>query len=510
VTDFSMQKKLVVVGAGSAGSVIAARIVERGHEVVLIEAGPDYADIARLPPDLVDGGRNSMVHHDWGYRHRPTLGQVVFPLPRGRVVGGSSAVNTCIALRGQPADYDEWAALGLDEWSFEKCLPAFKRLENDLDFGGEWHGQEGPLPIRRHPPEELVVWQAAFVEAARELGFPACPDTNVPGSHGVGPHAMNKLNGRRISAAEAWLTPRVRQNPGFRLLANTHVRRVLFQNARVTGVETECQGVVSRIQAEMVVLAAGAINTPHLLLCSGVGPSRELARLGVEQVADVPGVGRRLVDHPGTAIFLRPRFGSGIRRGEPLIQTVLRYGSKGSGHANDMMLQPGSKVNLPRIDFPLVSLMCAVNKSRGTGTLHFRSTKAGARPIIDSLLLEDAEDRNRAIDAMWLARDLARTRPLDRLAAHFWPRASVLRDRDKSEAWIRKACDSGYHPSGTVPMGVDGDPHAAADGRGHVRSVKGLIVADASLMPTIPAANLHLTVLMMGERFAEWIAADLA
>jgi choline dehydrogenase len=504
-----MQKKLVVIGAGSAGSVIAARIAERGHEVTLVEAGPDYADLSRLPADLVDGGRNSMIHHDWGYRHRPTLGQVVFPLPRGRVVGGSSAVNTCIALRGQPEDYDEWASLGLDEWSFERCLPAFKRLENDLDFRSEWHGNEGPLPVRRHPPGELVVWQAAFIEAAKELGFPDCPDSNVPGSHGVGPHAMNKLDGRRISAAEAWLTPRVRQNPAFRLLPDTLVRRVLFRNKKVVGIETESRGITRKLDADLVVLAAGAINTPHVLLCSGVGPSSELARLGVEEVANVPGVGRRLVDHPGTAIFLRPRFGSGIRRNEPLIQAVLRYGSEGSGHKNDMMLQPGSKVNLPRFDFPLVSLMCAVNKSRGTGTLHFRSTKPGDKPVIQSLFLEDAEDRKRAVDAMWLARDLARTRPLDKLAAHFWPSARVLRDRGKTDSWIRKACDSGYHPCGTVPMGVDSDPNAATDGRGRVRSVEGLIVADASLMPTIPAANLHLTVLMMGERFADWIAEEM-
>jgi choline dehydrogenase len=505
-----MEKKLIVVGAGSAGSVIAARMTERGHAVTLVEAGPDYPDRERLPKDLQDGGRNSMVSHDWGYRHRPTVGQVVFPLPRGKVVGGSSAVNTCIALRGQPADYDEWASLGLDEWSFDKCLPAFKRLENDLDFDGEWHGKQGPLPIRRHPPEELSVWQAAFVEACRELGFPECPDTNVPGSHGVGPHAMNKIAGRRVSAAEAWLRPEIRAKAGFQLLPHTLVRRVLFHNRRAIGIETEREGRVETHAADLVVLAAGAINTPHLLLCSGIGPSAEVARLGVELTANVPGVGARLLDHPGTAIFLRPRFGSGIRRGEPLIQTVLRYGSRGSGHGNDMMLQPGSKVNLPRIDFPLVSLMCAVNKSRGVGRLHFRSARCGDKPVIDSLLLEDAEDRSRAVDAMLLARDLAQTRPLSKLAAHFWPSARVLRDRERTSAWIGKACDSGYHPCGTVPMGVDKDPLAATDGRGHVRGVDGLIVADASLFPTIPSANLHLSVLMLGERMAEWIAGELA
>ncbi len=501
-----MQKKLIVVGAGSAGSVIAARIAERGLDVTLLEAGPDYPDLGTLPEDLADGGRNSMVHHDWGYRHRPTVGQVVFPLPRGKVVGGSSAVNTCIALRGQPEDYDAW---DLEDWKFERCLPAFKRLENDLDFGGEWHGKEGPLPIRRHPPEERVVWQAAFVEACRSLGFPDCPDTNVPHTHGVGSHAMNKIAGRRISAAEAWLTPEVRARPGFRLCSRTLVRRVLLSDRRVTGVEVQRNGEIQKLPADYVVLAGGAINTPHLLLCSGIGPAADVARLGVDLVANVPAVGARLLDHPGTAIFLRPRFRSGIRRGEPLIQSVLRYGSKGSGSVNDMMLQPGSKVNLPRVDFPLVSIMCAVNQSRGIGSIHFRSAKPGGKPVIDSRLLEDAEDRSRAVDAMLLAAELAQTTTMKKLAAHFWPSARVLRDRSRTEAWIRKACDSGYHPCGTVPMGPESDPNAATDSRGHVRGVEGLIVADASLMPKIPSANLHLTVLMMGERFADWIADEI-
>jgi choline dehydrogenase len=411
-------------------------------------------------------------------------------------------VNTCIALRGQPEDYDEWASLGLSEWSFEQCLPAFKRLESDQDFDGPWHGSSGPLPIRRHPPEELVAWQGAFVEACRELGFPSCADENEPHSHGVGPHAMNKLDGRRVSAAEAYLDRATRARENLELRASTLVRRVLFLNGAVRGVELE-DGAV--IEAERVVICAGAINTPHLLLCSGVGPREVVERLGVELVFDLPAVGARLVDHPGTAIFLRPRFGSGIERTAPLIQTVLHYGSEGSGLKNDMMLQPGSKVNLPRVDFPLVSLMCAVNKSRGVGTLRWSTASPREKPIIESRLLEDDQDRARAVQAMQLAHELAQTPTLRKLAAPFWPSKRVLSNRERTDAWIKKACDSGYHPCGTVPMGVDGDPAAACDGRGRLRGVENLFVADASLMPTIPSANIHLTVLMMGERFGEWL-----
>ena len=171
-------------------------------------------------------------------------------IPRGRVVGGSSAVNTCIALRGGPQDYDEWADQGLKEWSWAHCLPAFKRLEHDHDFNDEWHGQQGPLPIRRHPPEELTEWQQAFLEACADTGYAACADSNNPTQTGYGPHAMNRINGRRISAAEAWLTPDVRARPGLTIQGHTHVHRVLFDGRTATGVEVTANGERAHYRAK--------------------------------------------------------------------------------------------------------------------------------------------------------------------------------------------------------------------------------------------------------------------
>ncbi len=498
---------IVVIGAGSAGAVIAARASEDpGRTVLLIEAGPDYPDLASTPWDLVNSHNNSYTDHDWGFSYQPTAGGRVVNFPRGKVTGGSSAVNTTIALRGMPEDYDEWAALGNPEWAWERVLPAFKRLERDLDYGHEpYHGDSGPITIRRYPRDGLLPHHQAFLEAARNLGYRDCPDANEPWGSGAGPHPMNKLGRLRVSTAVGYLAP-ARARPNLTIRANTLVRRLIVRDGRCVAAEVEnADGTLEPVEGRLFVLCAGAIQTPPVLMRSGIGPRSQLEALGIEVVRDVPGVGANLSDHPALAVICIAKDGALVDPDEPLIQTILRYTAPESDKRNDLQIELLS-FSGRRTGEPAFAIAAVLEYEYGRGRLTLTSADPHAAPLIEQRFCEDERDLARLVACFKDTFAFTTAAPLagmiDRIA---FPNPDLALDDDGIAALCRRFAGSGYHPCGTAKMGPASDPMAVVDQHGLVHAVEGLVVADASIMPGVPRANTNLTCIMIGEKVGEWL-----
>ena len=505
---------LIVVGAGSGGSVVAARVSEDPHiRVLLIESGPDYPNVEALPEDLQNVNHGSFFDHDWGLRYTPTSTSRTTLFARGRVTGGSSAVNTAIALRGVPDDYDEWARLGNPKWAWDKVLPAFIRLEADADFAGApYHGSAGPLPIRRHTRDELVPYQAAFLDACAELGYTECRDHNDPESTGYGPHPMNKKGTLRISTAIAYLGP-ARDRPNLTIRADTDVRRVVFKDGVAIGVEVRSAGrgdAIETISARQIVLACGAIHTPAVLIRSGIGPPAVLDRLGITITRASEGVGEHLQDHPAIGPTLTPR--DGVANWEqPVIQTTMRYTSTGSDDWNDMQLEPLSFMHIPGAGKLLMGLAACVFKSYSYGRLEFDSAEIDAKPRLVMDYLSDERDFIKLRDGVHRAMELCGTKAIAAISEGVRrPTDDELRDERVLEAWIRRNSGTGAHPSCTARMGPDDDPTAVVDELGFVHGVRGLRIADASIMPRVPRANTNIPTIMIGERISAWVREDLS
>jgi choline dehydrogenase-like flavoprotein len=504
----------IIVGGGSAGAVLAARLSEEpSRRILLLEAGPDYATLEATPDDLRDSWHMSLQAHDWGLSAEAGPGRTI-PYPRGRVVGGSSAVNAAIALRGVPADYDEWAALGNNAWSWAEVLPDFRRLEDDREGTEELHGRGGPVAIGRWRSDELIPTQLAFFDACRRLGYDEVADHNHPQVTGVGPFPQNRRGRLRLSTAIAYLLP-ARERHNLTIRPHCLVERVLVEHDRALGLEFEAAGEAQTAFGRRITIAAGAIGTPAILSRSGMGPKEALLELGIEPVVDLPGVGANLIDHPVTRVLLVPRPGS-CDLETPLAQVVLRYTAPGSNEFNDMQQVIFSHVDLARIGgeqavravgAPLaIGLPVALERPRSRGRVSLVSRDPHVHPLVELNYTADPEDLRRLVEGVRLAWQLAHE---PEIARHVERMALLTDETMGSEELLRRyvhaTVATQFHPCGTARMGPADDPMAVIDQYCRVRGVPNLRVADASIMPTIPRANINLTCIMIGEHVAQWM-----
>jgi choline dehydrogenase len=498
----------IVVGSGSGGAAVTRRLVDAGAEVLLIEAGPTGIGVAEIddPAQWVPLGRGA---YDWGYDYAPTphVNSRTIGIPRGRVLGGSTAINAMMWYRGHPMDYDAWAEAGAAGWSFAECLPYFRRCEDWEDGTSERRGAGGPLRIER--PVEIHPVAQALIDGAAALGIPVIDDPNGLSNEGAARANFNTSGSKRWSSERGYLRP-ILDHPHLTVLTESLAISLAVENGHCVGVRHLVDGAATETRAhERVVLALGAIDTPRLLMLSGIGDPAELARLGLPVRHALPGVGQNLQDHPlAQACVFRAR--------RPLGPTI--------GNGGGSMVNWKSRPDLPQADlhaFPVqgnsaepairarydtsgdvFSFGAGLMRSRSMGHMRLLEARPGGALEIQPNFLAESADLEAMVTAVETVIEMATAPANAHLFAGFAAPDRRLTRRETVD-FIRDACSTFFHTCGTCRMGEDDD--AVVDSRLAVRGLEGLTVADASVIPIIPTCNTHAPATMIGERAADFI-----
>jgi len=492
---------VVIVGAGSAGCALAARLSENPDcSVLLLEAGNDLDGSTTASRELSDAstmaGAAEGHEANWAFNASLTRSRSV-SVPRGRVMGGSSTVNGGVFVRATPADFDGWAALGNDAWSYAKVLPFLKRMEDDRDFpDSEVHGAGGPIPVSRPDVSEFHPLSKAFVSACEALDFPNEIDKNAPGPPGCGRLPMNVIGGVRVNAAMAYIAAN-RQRANLTIKSGVVARRLVMNGARAVGVEAERRGSIETFEADEVVLCAGAVMSPHLLLVSGIGPAAALRRHGIPVVTDLPGVGTHCSDHPQVFVGFETSRELPRRAGAGIVEVALDTIVDGVPVSLMPYLAPMAEL-VPGSAASASELVIGVLLERAANIVEVRlqSDDPLDAPVIEYHSLESAGDRTRLRGAVEIALSILDSASLRDLGTR---RTAPQTIADLDE-WIEENITTAVHLCASAPMGPDTDPLAVVDQYCRVRGVECLRVVDTSVLPTAPSRGPAATAVLIGER----------
>jgi choline dehydrogenase len=522
----------IVIGGGSAGSTLASRLSEDADsKVLLLEAGPrDWNPYIHMPIGFYKTTKGSLT---WGFELAPQKHQNgITPLyPQGRVLGGSSSINAQVYIRGSAADYDNWAAMGCSGWNYRDVLPYFKRSEGNERYSGQYHGIEGPLRVSdqryTHPLAK------AFVQACQDYGLPYNPDFNGERQAGAGLYQVTNHNGRRCSAAVAYLRP-ARGRPNLTIRTGERVRRIVIENNRAIGVEISERGRSTILRAEReVILTAGALNSPKILLLSGVGPAAHLQRVGVKVVHDLPGVGQNLHDHLDIFMMYNVK---GVhsydvnKKPHRQLWAGMQYLAYRNGPVTGTIVEGGAfcwadkSASEPDLQYHFLAGTgveevnndtsngngCTLNgyflHTRSRGSVSLKSADPGVPPIIDPNFLAEPYDMDRTVDCVKVGQEIMSQPSIAKFVVNEFLPGPNCRTKADYEAYCRDRARSGYHPVGTCKMGTD--EMAVVDPQLRVRGLDGLRVADSSIMPRLVSGNTNAPSIMIGERASDFIRGN--